>query len=92
MAKKKNGNGNTKKNGKAKKKKPQKLAIMIAIGTPKSQGKPKEMAYGGMANGKKHMYAASKGMVVENPGLRALKASGPKGAEAYEKITGKSAD
>ena len=57
----------------AKKKKPQKLAIMIAIGTPKSQGKPKEMAYGGMANGKKHMYAASKGMVVENPGLKALK-------------------
>ena len=71
----------------AKKKKPQKLAIMIAIGTPKSQGKPKEMAYGGMANGKKHMYAASKGMVVENPGLKALKKASP---EAYTKITGKS--
>mgnify|MGYP003120096314 FL=1 len=65
--------------------KKQKLAIMIAI------GKPKEMAYGGMASGKKHMYAASKGMVVENAGLKALKASGEKGKEAYEKITGKSA-
>ena len=75
-----------KKKSKNTKGKKQKLAIMIA------KGKPKEMAYGGMASGKKHMYAASKGMVVENPGLKALKASGPKGAEAYEKITGKSAN
>ena len=75
-----------KKKSKNTKGKKQKLAIMIAI------CKPKEMAYGGMASGKKHMYAASKGMVVENPGLKALKASGPKGAEAYEKITGKSAN
>ena len=75
-----------KKKSKNTKGKKQKLAIMIAI------GKPKEMAFGGMASGKKHMYAASKGMVVENPGLKALKASGPKGAEAYEKITGKSAN
>ena len=43
-----------KKKSKNTKGKKQKLAIMIAI------GKPKEMAYGGMASGKKHMYAASK--------------------------------
>lgn len=48
-----------------------------------------KMAYGGMASGKKHMYAAAKGMVVDNPGLKALRASGPKGMEAYNKITGK---
>ena len=34
------------------------------------------MMRGGMANGKQHMYAAG-GMV--NDGLKALKASGPKG-------------
>ena len=51
--------------------------------------KPK-MAYGGMANMKKHMYVAG-GSVKENPGLKALKASGPKGMEAYKKITGKNA-
>ena len=50
--------------------------------------KKAEMAMGGMANGKKHMYAAG-GSVTENPGLKALKASGPKGMEAYNKITGK---
>ena len=50
-------------------------------------GNVSKMAYGGMANGKKHMYAASKGMVVENPGLMALKKASP---EAYMKITGKS--
>jgi hypothetical protein len=46
------------------------------------------MMRGGMANGKVHMYAAG-GVVKENPGLKALKASGPKGLEAYNKITGK---
>ncbi len=46
------------------------------------------MAYGGMAGGKKHMYVAG-GSVQDNPGLLALKASGPKGMEAYNKITGK---
>jgi hypothetical protein len=50
--------------------------------------KKAEMMAGGMANGKKHMYAAG-GSVTENPGLKALKASGPKGMEAYNKITGK---
>ena len=46
-----------------------------------------QMAKGGMANGKQHMYVAG-GVVKDNPGLRALKASGPKGMEAYNKITG----
>ena len=54
----------------------------------KTKQKKAEMAYGGTANGKKHMYSAG-GSVTENPGLKALKASGPKGMEAYKKITGK---
>ena len=45
------------------------------------------MAYGGMSGGKKHMYVAG-GNVTDNPGLKALRASGPKGMEAYKKITG----
>ena len=45
-----------------------------------------QMMRGGMANGKQHMYAAG-GMVSD--GLKALKASGPKGLEAFNKITGK---
>ena len=49
--------------------------------------KPKMMR-GGMANGKVHNYAAG-GSVTDNAGLRALKASGPKGMEAYNKITNK---
>jgi len=53
-------------------------------------GMPKkaQMMRGGMANGKQHMYAAG-GSVTENPGLKALKASGPKGMKAYNKIMGK---
>ena len=48
--------------------------------------KPKaRMMRGGMANGKQHMYAAG-GSVTENAGLKALKASGPKGRAAYNKI------
>ena len=47
-----------------------------------------KMMRGGMANKKVHMYAAG-GSVTDNAGLRALKASGPKGMEAYNKITGK---
>ena len=43
------------------------------------------MAYGGMANMKKHMYVAG-GSVTDNPGLRALRASGQKGREAYANI------
>jgi hypothetical protein len=48
---------------------------------------PSKMAYGGMSGGKKHMYVAG-GNVTDNPGLKALRASGPKGMEAYNKITG----
>ena len=48
---------------------------------------PSKMAYGGMSGGKKHMYVAG-GNVTDNPGLKALRASGPKGMEAYKKITG----
>jgi hypothetical protein len=33
------------------------------------------------------MYVAG-GNVTDNPGLKALRASGPKGMEAYKKITG----
>ena len=46
-----------------------------------------KMAYGGMSGGTKHMYVAG-GTVTDNPGLKALRASGPKGMEAYKKITG----
>ena len=42
------------------------------------------MKDGGMAYGKKHMYAAG-GSVTMNSGLRALKAKSP---EAFNKITG----
>ena len=48
--------------------------------------KPK-MAYGGMANGKKHMYLAPGGVVKDNPGLLALRNSGAKGKEAFMRIT-----
>lgn len=53
----------------------------------KAQNKA-EMMKGGMANGKMHMYSAG-GSVTDNAGLRALKASGPKGLKAYNKITGR---
>lgn len=59
---------------------------------PKSKKKMMEktkMAYGGMANGKKHMYLNKGAVVTDNAGLRALRASGPKGMEAYKNITGK---
>ena len=72
------------------------IAVSIMVPTPKPKRKPKtnekskkaEMMRGGMANGKMHMYSAG-GAVTDNAGLRALKASGPKGMEAYKKITGK---
>ena len=53
--------------------------IAISVGKLKKT----KMMRGGMANGKEHMYAA--GGVV-NDGLKALKASGPKGLEAYNNI------
>jgi len=73
------------------KKKDDVMVVSIGIGSmPKSKlqkMKKAEMAYGGLANGKKHMYSAG-GSVSDNPGLKALKASGPKGMEAYNNITG----
>ena len=63
------------------------IAISVGMGDmPKSKKNKAGMMRGGMANGKQHMYAAG-GMV--NDGLKALKASGPKGLEAFNKITGK---
>tara|TARA_A200000113_G_scaffold14405_1_gene12986 strand:+ start:56 stop:415 length:360 start_codon:yes stop_codon:yes gene_type:complete len=53
----------------------------------KAEGKTKMMR-GGMANKKEHFYVGG-GSVTDNAGLRALKNSGPKGMEAYKKITGK---
>mgnify|MGYP003108905968 CR=1 FL=1 len=47
--------------------------------------KKAQMMKGGMANGKVHMYSAG-GSVTDNAGLRALRASGPKGRAAYNKI------
>jgi len=60
------------------------LTIIIMSGSPKGKGKMKkpEMAYGGMAGGKKHMYAGG-GSVTDNAGLRALKKASP---EAYMNI------
>ena len=67
------------------------MAIIISLMDKKDMKKMKkkkaEMAYGGMSGGKKHMYSAG-GSVTDNPGLKALRASGPKGMEAYKKITG----
>jgi len=62
----------------------------VPLPKPRPKNMPKkskktEMAYGGMAGGKKHMYAAG-GMVKDNPGLKALKKASP---AAYNKITGK---
>lgn len=71
------------------------ISVSIMMPTPKpkrqakkTKSKKAEMMRGGMANGKMHMYSAG-GAVTDNAGLRALKASGPKGMEAYKKITGK---
>ena len=63
------------------------IAIIISMVDKKDMKKKKkaEMAYGGSVGGKKHMYAAG-GSVTDNPGLKALKASGPKGMAAYQNI------
>jgi hypothetical protein len=71
---------------------PSTLSIIIATPKPrpknlKKKSKKAEMAYGGSVKGKKHMYAAG-GSVTDNPGLKALRASGAGGMEAYNKITG----
>ena len=67
------------------KKKKKVPAISISVGmveVPKGKGKA-QMAKGGMAYGKAHMYAAG-GSVTMNPGLKALKKASP---EAFNKIT-----
>lgn len=64
------------------------IAIIIMGGKKAKDINKSKMSYGGMAGGKKHMYVAG-GSVQDNPGLLALKASGPKGLEAYNKIKGK---
>ena len=51
-----------------KKMKKGKIAIVIAV------GKPKGMAYGGMASGKKHLYASSGAAVIDNLPNKGLKA------------------
>ena len=51
-----------------KKDKQNKLAIIIAV------GKPKGMAYGGMASGKRHLYASSGAAVIDNLPNKGLKA------------------
>ena len=67
------------------------MAVSVSIGVlPKSKNKmlkeqKTKMMRGGMANKKEHFYVGG-GAVTDNAGLRALKASGPKGAEAYNKI------
>jgi len=63
------------------------IAIIISMVDKKDMKKKKkaEMAYGGSVKGKKHMYAAG-GSVTDNPGLKALRASGPKGMAAYQNI------
>ena len=72
------------KGGNATKKAP---VITIGVGMAEfPKGKKKtQMMRGGMANGKAHMYSNG-GSVTDNAGLRALKASGSKGLEAYNKI------
>jgi hypothetical protein len=73
--------------------------LTVIIGKTKDKKKKKKMmgggyakkakmAYGGSVKGKKHMYSAG-GSVTDNPGLKALRASGAGGIEAYKKITGK---
>ena len=56
-----------------------------------SEKNPNKMYNGGMAHGKMHMYLGGSSSVKDNAGLRALKASGPRGMEAYKKITGRNA-
>ena len=50
-------------------------AGMSTGGMPKKKKGPMQMAMGGMANGKKHMYLSNGGSVMDklpNPGLKAL--------------------
>ena len=80
------GGRKMKKGGMPKKDKVPVITIGVGMAEMPKGTKKTKMMRGGMANGKEHMYAAG-GMV--NDGLKALKASGPKGLEAFNKITGK---
>ena len=76
------------KGGNATKKVP---VISIGVGMAEMKKDPikkTKVMHGGMANKKEHFYVGG-GAVTDYAGLRALKASGPKGMEAYKKITGK---
>lgn len=78
------------KGGMSKKKKVPVISVSVGMAEmPKGKKGPMKMAAGGMANGKPHMYLSNGGSVQDNAGLLALKASGPKGLEAYNKIKGK---
>ena len=78
------------KGGMSKKKNVPVIAISVGMADmPKGKKGPAKMAKGGMANGKPHMYLSNGGSVKDNAGLIALKNSGPKGMEAYNKIKGK---
>lgn len=71
------------------KKKTKKVPVIsIGVGMAEMPKAKTKMMRGGMANKKEHFYVGG-GAVTDNAGLRALKASGPKGMEAYKKITGK---
>ena len=73
----------------------QKSMGLMGIGMKNNKGgailkkNVEKMAYGGMSGGTKHMYLSPGGAVKDNPGLKALRESGPKGLEAYNKITGR---
>ena len=76
--------------GMSKKKKVPVISVSVGMAEmPKGKKGPMKMAAGGMANGKPHMYLSNGGSVQDNAGLLALKASGPKGLEAYNKIKAK---
>lgn len=76
--------------GMSKKKKVPVISVSVGMAEmPKGKKGPMKMASGGMANGKPHMYLSNGGSVKDNAGLIALKNSGPKGMEAYNKIKSK---
>lgn len=64
----------------AKDKKKNVPVIAISVGMaemPKGKKGPMKMAYGGMANGKPHMYSAGGDVKDLNPGLQALQKKRP---------------
>ena len=55
------------------------IAIIISMmgKKPKIKKQKNKMAYGGMANGRKHMYLGGDSSVKDNAGPRALKKASP---------------